>query len=311
MATLYSQQQSNIWKTRFLMVGFFLFVILIGWIFSYVYNSAAILYIAVILSIFSSVGSYWFSDSLVLAMSNAEEISPKEEPELYRLVENLCITVGLPTPRIYVINEEQPNAFATGRNEKHSVVAVTKGLLQRLERSELEGVLAHELAHIKNNDMLLQTVVVVMAGLISIASDFFLRSMFWGGGNSEDRGKNPILLALGIVAIILAPIAATIIQLSISRKREFLADATGALITRYPDGLANALRKISMDPHEIEGVSTATAHLYIESPLRGERATSWFAKLFMTHPPVEERIAALKNMNVEQVEKELYGEKQS
>ncbi|MCK9577940.1 M48 family metallopeptidase [bacterium] len=306
MATLYSEQQNNIWKTRFLMVGFFLLVILIGWIFSYVFDNTAILYIAVILSVLSSVGSYWFSDSLVLAMSNAQEIDPKEEPELYRVVENLCITVGLPTPRIYIIDEEQPNAFATGRDEKHAVVAVTKGLLRRLERSELEGVLAHELAHIKNKDMLLQTIVVVMAGLISIASDFFLRSMFWGG-NDNDRGKNPLILALGILAIVLAPIAATIIQLSISRKREFLADATGALITRYPDGLANALQKIAADPHEIEGVSTATAHLYIESPLRGERATSWFTKLFMTHPPVEERIAALKNMRVEEVEKELYG----
>jgi len=306
MATLYSEQQSNIWKTRFLMVGFFLLVILIGWIFSYVFNNTLILYIAVILSVVSSIGSYWFSDSLVLAMSNAQEIDMKDEPELYRLVENLCITVGLPTPKIYIIDEMQPNAFATGRDENHAVVAVTKGLLQRLEKSELEGVLAHELAHIRNKDMLLQTVVVVMAGLISIASDFFLRSMFWGG-NNEDRGKNPLILILGIVAIILAPIAATIIQLSISRKREFLADASGALITRYPEGLASALQKIAIDPHEMQDVNTATAHLYIESPLRGERGTSWFAKLFMTHPPVEERIAALKNMNVEQVEKELYG----
>lgn len=306
MATLYSEQQNNIWKTRFLMVGFFLLIILLGWIFSYVFDSVEILYIGVVISIFSSVGSYWFSDQLVLAMSNAQEIDPKEERELYRIVENLCISVGLPTPRIYIINEEQPNAFATGRDEKHAVVAVTKGLLTRLERSELEGVIAHELAHVKNKDILLQTIVVVMAGLISIASDFFLRSMFWGGSDN-DRGKNPVILILGILAIVLAPIAATIIQLSISRKREFLADATGALITRYPDGLANALKKISEDSHEIEGVGTATAHLYIESPIKGERATSWFTKLFMTHPPVEERIAALKNMKIEDVEKELYG----
>jgi len=307
MATLYSQKQSNVWKTWFLMTGFFLLVILVGWILSYYFNSTAILYIAVIVSVLSSIGSYWFSDSLVLAMSNAKEISMKDEPELYRLVENLCITVGLPTPRIYVIDEEQPNAFATGRDENHAVVAVTKGLLISLERSELEGVLAHELAHIRNKDILLQTVVVVMAGLISIASDFFLRTVLWGGGDSDERGKNPIILILGIVAIILAPIAATIIQLSISRKREFLADASGALITRYPEGLASALHKIAVDPNEMQRVNTATAHLYIESPLRGDRATSWFSKLFMTHPPVEERIAALRNMSIEQVEKELYG----
>ncbi|MCK9393937.1 MAG: M48 family metallopeptidase [Candidatus Paceibacterota bacterium] len=306
MATLYTQQQSNIWKTWSLMAGFFVLVILFGWVFSYVYNDSAILYIAVIISILSSVGSYWFSDKLVLSMSNAQEISAKDNPELYRVVENLCITVGLPVPKIYIIDEEQPNAFATGRDEKHAVVAVTRGLLQRLQRSELEGVLAHELSHIRNKDMLLQTVVVVMAGLISIASDFMLRSMFWGG-NSDNKDRNPLMLILGIAAIILAPIAATIIQLSISRKREFLADASGALITRYPEGLASALQKIAVDPHEMQDVSTATAHLYIESPLRGDRAANWFSKLFMTHPPVEERIAALKNMNVEQVEKELYG----
>lgn len=307
MATLYSEQQSNIWKTWFLMTGFFLLIILFGWVFSYIYNDSAILYIAVVISILSSVGSYWFSDKLVLSMSNAEEISMKDNPELYRVVENLCITVGLPIPKIYIIDETQPNAFATGRDEKHAVIAVTRGLLQRLERSELEGVLAHELSHIRNKDMLLQTVVVVMAGLISIASDFILRSMFWGGRNSDSKDRNPLMLALGLIAIVLAPIAATIIQLSISRKREFLADASGALITRYPEGLANALQKIAVDPNEMRDVNTATAHLYIESPLRGNRATNWFSKLFMTHPPVEERIAALKNMNIEQVEKELYG----
>jgi heat shock protein HtpX len=290
------------------MTGFFLLIIALGWIFSLSFNDSSILYIAVVISIFSSIGAYWFSDSLVLSMANAQEVNEQEEPELFHLVENLCITVGMPMPKIYFIDEEQPNAFATGRDENHAVIAVTKGLLKRLEKIEVEAVLAHELAHIKNKDMLLQTVVVVMAGLISIASDFFLRSLFWGNRDSDSKNSNLLFLALGIIAAILAPLAATIIQLTISRKREFLADATGALITRYPDGLANALKKISEDPNEIETASTATAHLYIESPFRGERAESWFSKLFMTHPPVEERIAALRGMDVSQVEKELYGE---
>lgn len=241
-------------------------------------------------------------------MSNAQEVTEKDQPEFYHIVENLCITVGMPMPKLYFIEEAQPNAFATGRDEKHAVIAVTSGLLRRLEKIEIEAVVAHELAHIKNKDILLQTVVVVMAGLIAVASDFFLRSLLWGNRDSDNKNSGMVFLVLGIAGAILAPIAATIIQLTISRKREFLADATGALITRYPDGLASALKKISEDSNEIENTSTATAHLYIESPFRGDRATSWFSKLFMTHPPVEERIAALKGLNIAQVEKELYGE---
>jgi heat shock protein HtpX len=280
-------------------------IIAFGSVISLYYGDPGILYIAVIISIFSSIFSYWYSDKLVLSMAGAREVDEKDAPQLYHLLENLCITVGMPMPKLYIINESQPNAFATGRDEKHAVIAVTSGLMNRLEKIEIEGVLAHELAHIKNKDMLLQTVVVVMAGLITIVSDFFLRSMMWGGDNREN--KNPIFLILAIAGAILAPLAATIIQLSISRKREFLADATGALITRYPDGLADALKKISEDPHELPDVNNATAHLYISSPLRGESSSNWVSKLFMTHPPVEERIAALKGMDVKQVEQELYG----
>jgi heat shock protein HtpX len=287
------------------MTGFFLLIIAFGSVISLYYGDPGILYIAVIISIFSSIFSYWYSDKLVLSMAGAREVDEKDAPQLYHLLENLCITVGMPMPKLYIINESQPNAFATGRDEKHAVIAVTSGLMNRLEKIEIEGVLAHELAHIKNKDMLLQTVVVVMAGLITIVSDFFLRSMMWGGDNREN--KNPIFLILAIAGAILAPLAATIIQLSISRKREFLADATGALITRYPDGLADALKKISEDPHELPDVNNATAHLYISSPLRGESSSNWVSKLFMTHPPVEERIAALKGMDVKQVEQELYG----
>jgi heat shock protein HtpX len=290
------------------MTSFFLLIILLGWIFSLYFGDSSIMIIAVVISILSSIGSYWFSDKLVLSMTNAHEISKKEAPDLYNTVENLCISVGMPMPKIYIIDEMQPNAFATGRNENHAVIAVTTGLLKNLEKIEIEGVLAHELAHIKNKDMLLQTVIVVMAGLVSIASEFFLRNLMWGNKGNDDNGRsNWVFLIIGIVAAVLAPIAATIIQLSISRKREFLADATGALITRYPEGLANALEKISSDPHEIPEASNAVAHLYISSPLRGEQSENWLSKLFLTHPPVEERIAALKGMDIKKVEEELYG----
>lgn len=233
-------------------------------------------------------------------MTKAKPIEKKDNPELYRLVENLCITAGLPLPKIYIIEEAQPNAFATGRDAKHAVVAVTRGLLEKLDRVELEGVLSHELAHIGNKDMLLQTIVVVLVGIVAILSDFFLRISFWGGvrRREEDSRQGNILVFLGLIVAILAPIAATLIQLAISRKREFLADASGALLTRYPDGLARALEKISKDSNSLRVASNATAHLYIVNPFRGEKKISWFAKLFMTHPPVEERIKALREMSI-------------
>ena len=304
MATLYSHQRNNTMKTWLLMTVFFLLVIAFGWLVSWYYDSSIILLIAVFLSILSSIGSYWFSDKIVLSMSGAKPITEKEFPDLYHTVENLCISVGMPMPRLYVIHEMQPNAFATGRDEKHAVIAVTTGLLNRLEKIELEGVLAHELAHIKNKDMLLQTVVVILAGFITIIADFLLRMSIFG---SSKENKNPIGLAILIIAAIITPIAVTIIQLTISRKREFLADATGALMTRYPDGLANALKKISADPNEMLKYNNATAHIYISSPIKGEKTRNWFSKLFMTHPPVEERVAALQGMDVNSVAKELYG----
>ena len=304
MATLYSHQRNNTMKTWLLMTVFFLLVIAFGWLVSWYYDSSIILLIAVFLSILSSIGSYWFSDKIVLSISGAKPITEKEFPDLYHTVENLCISVGMPMPRLYVIHEMQPNAFATGRDEKHAVIAVTTGLLNRLEKIELEGVLAHELAHIKNKDMLLQTVVVILAGFITIIADFLLRMSILG---SSKENKNPIGLAILIIAAIITPIAVTIIQLTISRKREFLADATGALMTRYPDGLANALKKISADPNEMLKYNNATAHIYISSPIKGEKTRNWFSKLFMTHPPVEERVAALQGMDVNSVAKELYG----
>ena len=231
-------------------------------------------------------------------MTRAKPIEKKDNPELYRIIENLCLTAGLPLPKIYIIEEAQPNAFAAGRDAKHAVVAVTRGLLEKLEKPELEGVISHELSHIGNKDMLLQTIVVVLVGIIAMLSNFFLRISFWGGLRKRDSrdSSGAILGILGIIAAILAPIAATLIQLSISRKREFLADASGALLTRYPEGLARALEKISADPNPLRVANNATAHLYIASPFRGEKKTSWFVKLIMTHPPVEERIKALRSM---------------
>lgn len=283
-----------------MMTTFFLLVILIGFVLSYMYSNPVILYYAVFFSIIMNVGAYWFSDKLVLSMAGATKIESKDQyPELWNSMENLCITAGLPMPALYIIDDPAPNAFATGRNKEHSVVAVTTGLLPLLTKSELEGVLAHELSHIGNRDMLVSTVVVVFAGIISLIADMALRASFFGGGSDEK--KNPIFFILGLVAIVLAPIAATIIRLAISRQREFLADATAVLVTRYPEGLAGALEKISNFHQPMKIQHAAIAHLFIsdptgindESEVREHEKVSFVAKLFMTHPPVAERISRL------------------
>ena len=300
MASIYAQADSNVRKTWLLMAGFFVFIVLLGWIFSYLLDSSAILYFAVFLSVAMSFGSYWYSDKIVLSMYRAQPIEKKDNPELYRIVENLCITAGLPVPKIYIIPEIQPNAFATGRNARHAVVAVTQGILQRLNKTELQGVLAHEMSHIGNKDMLLATVVAILAGIIAMLANIFLRVSFWGGGRRDDRDNKAgaVLMLLGIAAAILAPIAATLVQLAISRKREFLADADGALLTRYPEGLASALEKISSDQTPMRVTNSATCSLFIDSPYKGKQKTNWFVKLFMTHPPIKERIKALRDMQV-------------
>ncbi len=276
------------------MAVFLAIIVAIGYFVSYYYNNPAILYFAIIFSVVMNVTSYWFSDKIALASTGAKEASPSEYLELHRILENLSITAGLPKPRLYIIDDMAPNAFATGRNKEHSAVAVTKGLLQTLDRNELEGVIAHELAHIGNRDILLSTVVVVLVGFIAMLSDMFLRMSLFGGRDSENKG-NGALMILGIVFVVLSPIIATIIQLAISRKREFLADASGALLTRYPEGLANALQKISSYGGPMQKASNATAHMFISSPFGG-KAMKGVAKLFMTHPPVEERISALLGM---------------
>lgn len=297
MATLYTQAEKNVRKTWFLMTGFLIFIIFLGWLFSYLLEDPIFLYLAIILAFFQSFLSYWHSDKIILAMTRAKPIGKEDNPQLYRIVENLCIAAGLPLPKIYILEETQPNAFATGRDKNHAVVAVTRGLLEKLEKSELEGVIAHELAHIGNKDMLLQTVVVILVGVIAMLSNWFLRISFWSRGERRERSSgNALILILGILAAILAPLAATLIQLAISRKREFLADATGALITRYPEGLARALEKIASDPYPMRTASPSTAHLFIANPFRGEQKNNWFTKLFMTHPPIKERIKALRGM---------------
>lgn len=299
MASIYTQADSNTRKTWFLITGFLVFIIALGYLFSYLLNNSAILFIAVFLSIFMSFGSYWWSDKIVLGMYRAKPIEKKDNPELYNVVENLCITAGLPVPKIYIIPEMQPNAFATGRDKNHAVVAVTQGLLSRLDKTELQGVLAHELSHIGNKDMLLSTIVAVLAGVVAITANFFLRISFWGGGRRGNRDNDQIagiLMVLGIVAAILAPIAATLVQLAISRKREYLADADGVLLTRYPEGLASALEKISADPTPMRITNDATSSLFIDSPYKGRQKTSWFVKLFSTHPPIEDRIKILRSM---------------
>jgi len=296
MASLYTQQGKNIRKTWLLMTAFLILIIAIGYFIAWYMNEPAILYIAVAFSLFMNVTAFWFSDSIALRATGAHEADSKQYLELHRILENLAITAGLPKPRLYVIDDPAPNAFAAGRDAKHAVVAVTTGLLERLDRTELEGVLAHELSHIGNRDILVMTVAVVLAGFLAILADIFLRMSFWGGGDREN--KNPIVLIAGIVAIVLAPIAAQLIQLAISRKREFLADASGALLTRYPDGLASALAKIASYGAPMKKANHATAHLFIANPFGAHEAGRFVAKLFATHPPVEERIAALSHMRM-------------
>lgn len=278
------------------MAAFFVVLIANGWAFSYMYQSPQILYVFVAISILMNVFGYWYSDKIVLKMYRAEPVTDGSHPDLYNIVENLSITAGLPMPKVYIIPDAQPNAFATGRNKEHAAIAVTSGLLQVLNKTELEGVIAHELAHVGNRDTLLATIVVVLVGFISLISDFFLRSRMIGSGDNRNGNAHAIFFVVGIVLSILSPLVAVLIQLAISRKREFLADASGALLTRYPEGLASALEKIASHGHDpMKRANSATAHLFISSPFGATgRAVD---KLFMTHPPIEERVKILRGMN--------------
>ena len=294
--SLYTQIDSNNRKTWLYLAGFLIFIIGLGWLISYLMQNQLILWLAVALSIGLSFFSYWYSDKIVLAISKAKLIEKKDNPELYRLVENLCITAGLPLPKIYIIQDNQPNAFATGRNPQHGVIAFTTGLLAELDRVELEGVVAHELAHIGNKDILLSTMVVVMVGVVVIITDFFFRMAFFGGGRDSGQARI-IMIVIALALAILAPLLAQMMKMAISRKREFLADATGALLTRHPDGLARALEKISRNATPLKTANDATSHLFIVSPFKGKESKSWIHRLFMTHPPIEERIVKLREIN--------------
>ncbi len=293
MNNLYSEADGNVRRTWVLMISFFIAIIGLGWAFSYILNNQAILFAAVAISVGMNVASFWYSDKLALMSSGAKPADGPEWLELNRAVENLAITAGLPKPRVFIINDPAPNAFATGRDWKHGAVAVTTGLYSMMNKTELEGVLAHELAHIKNRDTLLMTTVVVLLGFVTLLSDFFLRSMLHSG-NSEGRDGRlqMILVVVGFALAILSPFIAQLIQLAISRKREFLADASGALMTRYPEGLASALTKIGAYASPMKNANHATAHLFISSPFGGKSLSGWNS-LFMTHPPIEARVKAL------------------
>jgi len=299
--TIYNQISSNKARTWlifilfvFILTGFFF---LIGKLFD---SSSAYLVFGLIFSIGSTAVSYFYSDKIILFTAGAKPATKKDFFDFYTVTENLAIADGLSKPKLYVINDPSPNAFATGRNPKHAVICATTGLLDKLDRAELEGVIAHELSHVKNYDILLSSIVAVLVGTVALASNWLMRSLWWGGigrRDSEDReGINPIMMILGIVALIITPIVATLIQLAISRKREFLADASGALLTRYPNGLARALEKISSDPEPLRTATASTAHLFITNPLKQKKASSWIISLFSTHPSVEERIKILRSM---------------
>ncbi|MDO8583052.1 MAG: zinc metalloprotease HtpX [bacterium] len=297
---IYSQISANKTKTWLIIILFVLFITTI----LFVYGKASgygLSYagIGLVISGLMTFASYYYSDKMVLAMSGAKQIKKSDSPELFRIVENLCIGAGIPMPKIYIISDTATNAFATGRDPKHSVVCVTTGILEKLNKAELEGVIAHELSHIQNYDIRVMSVVVILVGLVALLADFFMRSL-WYGGNRRDRESNnsaqSIFLIIGIVLAILSPIIATLIQLAVSRKREFLADASGALLTRYPEGLAAALEKIAKDKEPLEAANNATAHLYISNPFKAKISRHWFTNLFNTHPPIEERIKILRSM---------------
>lgn len=297
--SIYSQIDANKRRTYFVMAIFIVFIGLVAYIFGEASGyGLSFTSLALIVSGLISFSSYYWSDKLVLAMSGAHLIQEKGNPRLFHTVGNLCIGLGLAMPKIYLIRDSAPNAFATGRDPKHAVICVTSGLLDKLDKLELEGVLSHELSHIKNFDTRLMGIVAILVGTIAFLADMFMRNLWWGSHRDDNNGKQGqgIFIIAGIVLAILSPLIATLIQLAISRKREFLADASGVLLTRYPLGLASALEKISRDKEVLEAANNGTAHLFIVNPFKGKNFGSWFFSLFDTHPPIAERIKALRTM---------------
>jgi len=303
VATIYTHIAENKWRSVAVMTVFVAVVIALGYFFGVALRLSWLLPVCIVIAIVQSFSSYWWSDKVALAISGAHEVDKAAAPELYRIVENISITSGLPMPRVYVIDDPSPNAFATGRDPQHAAVAVTTGLLAVLDKAELEGVLAHEFSHIGNYDIRLSSIIVILVGFIVLMSDFFLRYTFWGGGRRRDNGGGDgqlqaLLMVVGIVLALLSPLIASLLQLAISRKRELLADADGALLTRNPNGLADALQKITSDPHSMRSANKATAHLFIASPLHDTegKTKGFMAGLFDTHPDPAVRIAKLREM---------------
>lgn len=305
--TAYNQVASNKFKTLLIMVIFTGFVVLVAYVLTsalgYSQSEAfGFTTIFLIVALIMNFASFYFSDSIILAISQAKGIEKKDNPELYRLVENLCIASGLPLPRIYLIDDSAPNAFATGRDPKHSAIVFTTGILQKLDRLELEAVVAHELSHVGNYDVRVMAVVTILVGLVALMADMFFRMMWWGGGrrdNDDNRGgAAAIFMIIAIVLALLSPVIAQLIQLAVSRRRELLADSSAALLTRNPNGLATALLKISTDKEPLEVANKGTAHLYFANPFKDKQSggVGWFANLFNTHPSIEERVKALRAM---------------
>ncbi|MCX6792332.1 MAG: M48 family metallopeptidase [Candidatus Gottesmanbacteria bacterium] len=298
--TIASEIRSNVTKTYVFMTLFVVFVIFAGYVMGNALGYGnSWMFIAVAFSVISSLVSYYWGADMVLAMSHARPADRQRDFDFFTVAENLAIAGGIPKPKLYVIDDTAMNAFATGRDPEHAVVCATSGILSRLDRRELEGVIAHELSHIKNFDTRLMAVVAVLVGTIAFLADMFMRTLWWGGGRrSRDNDNNlgGILMIVGIILAILSPIIATLIQLAVSRKREYLADASGALLTRYPEGLARALQKLSNDKEVLEAATNATAHLFIVNPFKGKNFGAWFSGLFDTHPPIAERIKLLRAM---------------
>jgi heat shock protein HtpX len=303
---VYEQIASNKRKTATLVVGAIVFLVAIGYAIGLVFGNGTVwLVVALIFALISSITSYFYGDRLVLASTRAKEVTPEEAPRLHNIVEGLAIAAGVPKPRVYVVPEEAPNAFATGRDAEHSSIAVTQGLLETMNRVELEGVIGHEMSHVRDRDILVGTVVATLVGAAVLMSEFAMRAWFWGGIGGRRRSNDSngggvielVLLGVGILLIITAPIAAQIIKLSVSRNREYLADSEGAMLTRYPPGLISALQKIEAAPHAMRSANNATAHLWLEQPSRVTgNQTSALERLFSTHPPIEERIKRLQEM---------------
>lgn len=289
---MYEQIGKNKSRTLILMIGFFLLLVALGYIISQATGQPYYFFVIGIGSLVYALFSYFAGAKMALAVNGAHEIQKRDNPRLYRIVENLAITTGMPMPKVYIMNDASLNAFATGRDPNHSVVAATTGLLDAMNDTELEAVMAHEMGHVQNYDIRVNTIAFALVGIISLIADMFLRMAFFGG--NDNRNNNGLFVVVAIAAAIIAPIAATMLQLAISRRREYLADATGALTTRYPEGLASALEKIRDNAKPMRNQNTSTAHMFFANPLSKKS----FSGLFSTHPPVEERIRVLREMKL-------------